>query len=350
MTHFEQNIIDSEASILDAISRLDMLSNTDKVLTLFILQQEKLIGTLTDGDIRRGLLKGLTVNSRVSECMVKDFTFIRSGEIDVKQVSEIRRKGITLLPSISEDDKIDRVYDLQAQKSILPLECMIMAGGRGERLRPLTDTVPKPMLKLGDKPIIEHNIDRLIEYGIEKIYISIKYLGEQIVEYLGDGSSKGIKIEYIQEDKPLGTGGALSLVENFTSPYILLMNSDLFTDIDFEDLYLATIEQHAEMGIASIPYTVNIPYAIFDKEDSKILSFKEKPNNTHYANAGIYIFKTKWIDMIPKNEFFNITDLMQALLERNEHVIHNAIPGYWIDIGKHEDFERAREIMKHLDK
>jgi NDP-sugar pyrophosphorylase family protein len=204
------------------------------------------------------------------------------------------------------------------------------------------------MLLLGGKPIIEHNIDRLISFGIEKIYISVKYLGQQIVDYLGDGSSKGITIEYIWEDQPLGTAGALSLVNKFGTDHILLMNSDLFTDADFEDLYLNVLENEALLGVATIPFTTKIPYGIFTVSQNKITGIQEKPIFTNYANAGIYILNTEIIDKIPHNSFFNITNLIERLISEKQLVIHNSIVGYWIDIGQHLDYINAQEIVKHL--
>jgi len=347
MKNFEKHIIEETSTVITAIAKLDIISPEN--LTLFVCDKyNRMVGTLTDGDVRRGLLKGLDTNSSVSEYMARDFSFINSHGVDVAEIKKIRESGIDMLPCLNIEGKIKKVYDLVRLKSVLPLECMIMAGGKGERLRPLTEKTPKPMLKLGDRPIIEHNIDRLIQFGVEKIYISIKYLGEQIKSYFGDGSSKGISIEYIEEEMFLGTGGAIRLVEEFESEHILVMNSDLFTDVDFEDLYLKTLEDDAEIGISSIPYTVNIPYAIFDRDDNRVLSFKEKPNNTHYANAGIYILKKELIERIPKNEFYNITDLIQNVLDQGGKVIQNPIYGYWIDIGKHEDYNKAQEIVKHF--
>ena len=161
-----------------------------------------------------------------------------------------------ILPVLDKNKKIVRILDLEKIKSILPLECVIMAGGRGKRLSPLTDNVPKPMLPLNGKPILEYNIDRLIQFGIKKIYISVKYLGEKIQEYFGDGSQKGIIIEYIWEKKPLGTGGALSLINEFKTENVLLMNSDLFTDVNFEDFYLSYIKSSADMAVCSTEYKV----------------------------------------------------------------------------------------------
>ncbi|MGM0613436.1 MAG: nucleotidyltransferase family protein [Bacteroidota bacterium] len=339
----QEHIIHEKAPIKKALEQLNKLPKT---LTLFVVNaKQQLLGTLTDGDIRRGFLKGRTLEDTVGLFVTADFHYLNN-EIDVQKVKELKDKGIRLLPVIDESMRIKKVYDLHRLNSILPLDAVIMAGGRGQRLRPITDTVPKSMVKLGGKPIIEHTIDRLISYGIENIYISVNYLKEQIMDYFGDGSEKSITIQYIEEAKPLGTAGALSLVEDFSND-ILLTNSDLFTNIDYEDFYLAFLEQKADMGIASIPYTVNIPYAILDEENNTVQSFKEKPSHTHYANGGIYLIKKEIITQIPENIFFNTTDLMQKLIDGKMNVIHNPLTGYWIDIGKHEDLKRAQEIVKH---
>lgn len=345
MKDFNKNIIKLDTSVVDAMKQLNDINGS---LTLFVVDNEqRLIGTLTDGDIRRGFINGLSLDDSVGKFIMHTFQKINNG-FSVLDFKNIKEMGISLLPFLDKEGKIEKVYDLNKQKSILPLECMIMAGGRGERLRPLTDSIPKPLLPLGNKPIIEHNIDRLISYGIEKIYISVKYLGQQIVDYLGDGSSKGIKIEYIWEDEPLGTAGALSLVDNFASKYILLMNSDLFTDVDFEDMYLDLLSTNSSMVVASIPYSTKIPYGIFSTEDQRIKGIKEKPIYTNYANAGIYIFEKELIQRIPKNTFYNITTLVQELVNENIPIIHSPIIGYWIDIGQHQDYANAQEILKHL--
>jgi dTDP-glucose pyrophosphorylase len=345
MKDFRPFLICENATILEALKRINELPDS---LTLLVTKNDdRLLGTLTDGDIRRGFIRGLTLNDTISKFMSVSFRAIKKG-FSVSELKTARNQNIRLLPFLDENDKIIKIYDLKKCVSILPLECVIMAGGRGERLRPLTDTIPKPMLLLGSKPIIEHNIDRLISYGIEKIYISVKYLGQQIVDYFGDGSSKGIHIEYIWEDKPIGTVGAISLVKDFGTEYILIMNSDLFTDVDFEDLYLNVIKSDSSLGVSTIPYTTKIPYGIFTVDENQITGLKEKPVYTNYANAGIYILKRNIIDKIPYNSFFNITDLMEKLIKEGQSVIHNPIVGYWIDIGQQQDYLNALEIEKHL--
>jgi dTDP-glucose pyrophosphorylase len=346
MKNFTQHIIQDNITILDALNFLNKLTDT---LTLFVIDNNnKLIGTLTDGDIRRGFVEGLKLDDNIKHFMSKSFHYINNG-VDPRKIKEIKKDEIELLPVLNEKNEIIKVYNLKRLKSVLPADAVIMAGGRGERLRPLTDNTPKPMLKLGEKPIIEYTIDRLIDFGIENIFITIGYLGNQIKEYFGDGSQKGIKIIYIEEDKPLGTIGALSLINDFTNDTILLTNSDLFTNIDYEDFYFAFHNQQADMAIASVPYTVNIPFAILEEENNIIKRFKEKPINTHYVNAGIYLLRKKLINEIPKDSFYNMTDLMQVTIDNNKKIIHNPLIGYWIDIGKQDDYKRAQEIANHIN-
>lgn len=346
MKNFDQHIIQDKVTIIDAINFLNKLEDN---LTLFVVDtNNRLIGTLTDGDIRRGFVEGLKLDDNIKHFMSKSFHYLNNG-VDPRKIKKIKEKGIELLPVLNQKNEIIKVYNLKRLKSVLPADAVIMAGGRGERLRPLTDNIPKPMLKLGKKPIIEYTIDRLIEFGIENIYITIYYLGNQIKKYFGDGSQKGIKIQYIEENKPLGTAGALSLINNFKND-ILLTNSDLFTNIDYEDFYLAFHDQQADMAISSVPYTVNIPYAILEEKNNIVKRFEEKPINTHYANAGIYLLRKELIKKIPKNSFYNMTDLMQATIDNNKKIIHNPLIGYWIDIGEKEDLEKAKEIIKHISK
>ncbi len=345
MKDFYNYTINKKASCLDALKKLDLEKSNQ---TLFVLDDnERLIGTVTDGDIRRGLIKSLSIETPIVQFSYPNFSFI-NGKINVAEIRRLKKEGIKVLPKLNASGQIEKVYDLAHMYSILPIHAVVMAGGRGERLRPLTDRVPKPMLPLGNKPIIEHNIDRLISYGIETITISVRYLSDQIIAYFGDGSEKGISINYIEEDAPLGTIGCLSLIDNIKLDTLLVLNSDVFTNIDFEDFYLSFINENADMAVASIPYSVDIPYAIMELNDNCITSFKEKPKNTYYANAGIYLIKKEIVSMIPKNSFSNATDLMDGILAINGRLIHHPITGYWIDIGKHDDYNKAKEIIKHL--
>ena len=340
--------INKNKSILQALKKLNALRDVSRLILFVTNNDGSVLGSLTDGDIRRSLAIQPDLLRKVGEICYRNFLF-EDDEKEFLDLSSFRKKDIKVLPILDKNKKIVRILDLEKVKSILPLECMIMAGGRGKRLSPLTDNVPKPMLLLDGKPILEHNIDRLIAFGIKKIYISVKYLGEQIEEYFGDGSQKGVIIEYVWEEESLGTAGALALVDEFKSEHVLLMNSDLFTDVDFQDLYLELIKSKADMAVSSTEYKVDIPFAVFETNLKQVIDFKEKPSFIYHSNAGIYILKKELISEIPKNKFYDITDLMDNLVKQGGKLIHNPIKGFWIDIGNPSDYIQAQEFMKHLN-
>jgi dTDP-glucose pyrophosphorylase len=346
MLNIQEHTIQSNASVLEAFEKLNHIPNT---LTLFILDdQERLVGTLSDGDIRRGFLSGLTLNDKVTKFMFTNFSALRSDNCNPDQINPIKKRGVKLLPILDSEGKIKRVIDFGKVKTILPVDVVLMAGGRGERLRPLTDTTPKPLLKVGNKPIIEHNIDRLSEFGIRNFHISIGYLGEQIETFFKNGEEKGVSIEYIKEVSPLGTFGSVKLIKNVTNNNLLVMNSDLFTNIDYEDFYQEFIHSGADMAIATIPYVVDIPYAVLDIEENSIKGFREKPRYTYFSNAGIYLVKQELLSLIPPNIFFNATDFIQKLIDENKRIVRFPILGYWVDIGRHEDYIKVQEMVKHI--
>jgi NDP-sugar pyrophosphorylase family protein len=224
-----------------------------------------------------------------------------------------------------------------------------MAGGRGIRLSPLTDNTPKPLLPIGGAPIIEHIIERISLFGVKKIYISINYLGEKIKKYFGDGTSRDIQIKYIEEDMALGTIGAVSKINHFEHSYVLITNSDLLSNINYEDFFLDFIHKDADMAVVTIPYNVNIPYAVLETKDKNVINFKEKPTYTYYSNAGIYLVKKSILNTIPKDTFYNATDLMEELLKASKKIISYPLIGYWLDIGNPDDFAKAENDIKKIE-
>jgi dTDP-glucose pyrophosphorylase len=346
MHHFSRHLIRHDASVKDALKKLDVLAS-DAILFLTDADN-KLLGSLTDGDLRRGFIKGLDFEDSLKSFIQPNPKYIQQGKYNVKEIIALREKFYTIFPVVNAQMQIINVVNFRHQKSYLPVDALIMAGGRGERLKPLTDTTPKPLLKVGDKPIIEHNIDRLNTYGIDDIWISVRYLGQQLVDYFQDGSEKALRINYVWEENALGTAGALALVDGFIHDHVLMMNSDLLTNIDFEDLFLFFQENEADFAVACIPYRVNVPYAVMETQDKIVTGFKEKPTYTHYSNAGIYLMKKDILATIPKNQVFNATDLMEALIQQGKKVIAYPLVGYWLDIGKHEDFHKAQADIKQI--
>ena len=338
-------IISKEATIMDALKQL----NKTQTFTLFVIDEsEKVVGALTDGDIRRGLIQGASLDSDVYSICLKSFRYVDDKNNTPKYIGELRRLGIRLVPYLSASGKIQKLIDLQKVHGLLPIDAVIMAGGRGERLRPLTDTTPKPLLPLGEKPIIEYNVDRMLSYGIENITISVRYLGEQIKDYFGDGSAKNACIRYVDEDRPLGTLGAVSQIHHFTNEVVLVMNSDLFTNIDLEEFYLHFLESRADMAVASVPYNVTVPYAVMQTSDGLVHAFEEKPTYTYYSNAGIYLIKRSILEALEEGERCDATDLMQRLISDGRRLTYFPIVGYWIDIGKPEDYKKAQEFIKYV--
>ena len=340
MRNFREHLISSGSSVKQALGILNQLSQN---AILFVVDENnKLIGSLTDGDVRRGLLNNFTVESKINEIIQPNPRYIRKGNYDIEKIIEYREEDYRVIPVLDDNNVIVNVINFKYIKSYLPIDAVIMAGGKGQRLQPLTNLTPKPLLKVGDKPIMEHNLNRLAMFGIDDFWVSVKYLGEQIKDHFGDGKQKNINIQYVWENEPLGTIGAVAQISNFKHDYVLVTNSDLLTNIDYEHFFLEFIKQGADLAVLTIPYQVAIPYAVLETEKGEVKSFKEKPTYTYYSNGGIYLMKKEMTHLIPQNKFYNATDLMEDLIQQNKKVISFPFSGYWLDVGKHEDFEKAQ--------
>ncbi len=339
-------IISINSTVIEVLRKLNDLPSLQ---TIFVVDKsEKVIGTLTDGDIRRGLIKGLTLEDSLEKFIFKNFSFLSEGEDDFSKLKEFRERKLKAVPLLNKKQQLLKIYNFTEIKSILPIDAVIMAGGEGVRLRPLTETTPKPLLKVGNKEIIAYNFDRLYQYGITNQHITLNYLAEQIIDYCSN-YNPNINFNTVLEPELLGTAGALSLIEDYKNDTILLMNSDLLTNIDYEDFYKTFIEKGVDMLVASIPYEVNLPYAVFEADNRNVKSLKEKPSFTYYANAGIYLFKKELLNLIPKGKVYNATDFMEDVIAKDMKLIHYPIRGYWLDIGKHKDFDKAQKDIAHIN-
>ena len=343
----EKHTVLKDTSVREALIRLDILAS-DAIL--FVIDDKNaLLGSLTDGDLRRGFIKGLGFEDALIDFIQPNPSYVVEGEFVMDKLETFKAKNFKIIPVLNQDKQIVNIINFRKQSTIIPADAIIMAGGEGKRLRPLTENTPKPLLKVGGKPIIEYNIDRLQQVGIKNITLSINYLGDQLVDYFGDGENKKLNIQYVREDEPLGTIGSILLVEEFQHDDIIVMNSDLLTNIDFKDFYKTYKDANADMAVAATTYHVDVPYAVLEADDkNKVVSLKEKPKYTYYSNAGIYILKKKLLKIIPEGQFYDITDLMERILEMNLKMMTYPINGYWLDIGKHEDFKKAQEDVKHI--
>lgn len=346
MRNYKDHLIPFDSDIMQALKQLDYLAK-DAILFV-VAEDDKLVGSLTDGDVRRGLIKGMATSDPVSSIIQLNPRFLRKGEMDIDKVIAYREGNFRILPILDKEDRVVNVINFRETRSYLPVDAVIMAGGRGQRLKPLTDLTPKPLLKVGNKPIMEHNVDRLALYGIDDFWFSVKYLGEQIEDYFGNGNNRNVQIRYVWENEPMGTIGAVSKIEDFEHDYVLLTNSDVLTNLDYEHFFLDFIKSNVDFAVVTIPYEVNIPYAVLETADGHVRSFKEKPTYTYYSNGGIYLMKRDVLKFLPKNSYFNTTDLMEKLLAEGLKILSYPLSGYWLDVGKHEDFDKAQKDILQI--
>lgn len=346
----QQHIIYTSSTITEALRTInDMPGSAVRTLVVAVPDTLEVKGTLTDGDIRRGLLDGATLDDPVERVMNYAFTAVWDDDDPMTTLAtlrEARAKGIKLLPRIDSEGSLTDIIDLTRQTSLLPLSAILMAGGMGERLRPLTLTTPKPLLEIDGRPIIDYNIERLARAGITDVTVTVRYLADQIRHYFAT-PRHGIRVKCVEETKPLGTIGSAALVERPDEGCTLVMNSDLLTTIDLEEMFLRHTSLSADITIAAIPYTVSVPYAILTTEGQQVTALQEKPTYSHFANAGIYIFSNVVLNSLNPDERTDATTLIEAAMQQGMKVTYYPISGTWIDIGSPADFAHAQELMKH---
>ena len=340
-----QYIINEKSTLLEALNRLNELSGKQMVL-LVVDANGVMTGTLTDGDVRRALLGGVSLSSAVEEAMHRNFKAIRTEEVDVQLMRSCRLRGVGILPHLNVDGTIKNIYNLTVTKAVLPMSAILMAGGKGERLRPLTLNTPKPLLEIGGKAIIDYNIEALASVGITDITVTTRYLADQIHQHFATPVA-GVNVKCVTETLPLGTIGAASLVARPKKGNTLVMNSDLLTTISFEEMYMRHVEEQADVTIAAIPYVVSVPYAILTTDGAQVKGIEEKPSYSYYANAGIYIFSNELLDTVPCDSRTDATDLIEQAIDKGMKVTYYPINGTWIDVGSPNDFKQAQDLMRH---
>ena len=337
--------IRSNSSILEVLKKLNTQNELSRQILFVIDNDDKVIGSLTDGDIRRALISNFTLESKIDDVCNKNYERVQSiNENEFLDLNYFRKKNLKIVPIIDANSRLINIIDLNKTQSVIPVTAIIMAGGRGKRLSPLTDDTPKPLLKVADVYLIEHVILHLIKFGIKEIIISINYLGDKIKDEIGNGEKYGISISYINEEYSMGTAGSISLIDEFNSNSYLITNADVLTDIDFEKMYKSHLENNSDLTVASNEYQVNIPFAVFEMDNNRVISSVEKPVKSYKTNAGIYLVKANQIKKIP-NKFYNMTDLIDDVIDENGIITTFDIKGYWIDIGRPDDFEKANKFF-----
>lgn len=337
------------------ISPLTPIQQTMKIIeaasmqiALVVDENGRLLGTVTDGDIRRGILKDISLDQPVQEIMKAAPTTAKRTD-DKKHILNIMKsKKIHQVPIVDENGC---VIDLEILGELIkpqPKEngVVLMAGGLGTRLRPLTYECPKPMLKVGNKPILETILENLIDHGFRKFYFSVNYMSKVIEDYFGDGSKWGVTIQYIHEDKRLGTAGSLSLLPQKPEQPILVMNSDIITKINFQELLDFHEEHKAQATLCVREYEFQVPYGVVYADEQRLVKIEEKPSYHFFVSAGIYVIEPDALDLIPKNSYFDMPSLFEKLLEHKQNANIFPIREYWIDIGRMDDFKRANLEFK----
>lgn len=324
---------------------LEIIDKAAMQIALIVDENDILLGTLTDGDIRRGLLKGLDLNSSVESIIFKTPTIAKISNTKEEILKLALSKKLHQIPIVDDNGKILGIQEIE--ELIKPKEktnrVILMVGGLGTRLRPLTENIPKPMLKVGNKPILQTIIEKFAEYGYTNIVMCVNYKSHIIQDYFGDGSSFGVNIEYILEEQRMGTAGALSLLNEKPTESFFVMNGDLLTNVNFEHLHDFHIANNSMGTMCVREYDFQVPYGVVNIKDSKIISIEEKPIHKFFVSAGIYMLSPEILDYIPKSVFYDMPTLFEQIINANKNVISFPLREYWLDIGRIEEYKKANE-------
>ncbi|UPR33114.1 nucleotidyltransferase family protein [Vibrio cyclitrophicus] len=350
MSHCWQRTLIPESSTIK--QALEIINTEALRVAVVVDQKQKLLGMISDGDIRRGLLNNLTLSDSVVKVMNSSPITAKYGASKESLVTLMEQKQILSVPLIDQDGKIVGLETLHSalSKERYKNPVFIMAGGFGSRLRPLTDNCPKPMLKVGDKPILETVIRSFIKAGFSDFYISTHYMPEQIKNHFGDGGDLGVNISYVYEETPLGTGGALGLLPDSMRQDLplIMINGDVLTKVDFERLLSFHVENDADATMCVREYDYQIPYGVINGEGNQITSMVEKPIQRFFVNAGIYVVSPRVIQSVEKNQKIDMPTLLEQHMEERQKVLMFPVHEYWLDIGRMDDFNKAQVDIYNL--
>lgn len=345
MRNWKDVLIHPETTIIQTMKLID---ETTMQFAAVVDGNSTLLGTVTDGDIRRGILNELSLESPISEVMNRSPYCVSDGESDFYYKRQMKNRKLKQLPIVSTKNKLHRIIFSDELEIVNKKEnkVILMAGGLGTRLRPLTETIPKSMLNVGNKPILETIIESFKSYGFGNFVLSVNYKKEMIMDYFQDGAHLGVNIVYIEESKRLGTAGALSLLDNKPEEPFFVMNGDLLTKINLEQLLNFHLEMDSFATMCVREYEYQVPYGVIETDDHKLLSIVEKPVEKSFVNAGIYVLNPDVLEYIPVDEFYDMPELYKKLIDDNEKVSAFPLREYWLDIGQVADYEKANGDYK----
>ncbi|MFK7160466.1 nucleotidyltransferase family protein [Marinospirillum sp. MEB164] len=348
MKNWQDTLVQPTASLEAVIEKLDLSAQQ---ILLVTDEDKKLLGTVTDGDVRRALLKRLDLSTPVVQIMNMQPKVATADWSKARLLSFMEQQQLLQLPVVDADQRVTGLETLHGllQKPRQDNPVFLMAGGFGKRLHPLTKTCPKPLLKVGDKPILELILESFVHSGFHRFYISTHYMPEKIREHFGDGSRWGVSITYIHEETPLGTAGALGLLpyDEINLP-LFMMNGDLLTTLNHLNLLAFHEEQGGSATVCVREYEYQIPYGVIESEDNRATGIKEKPVHKFNINAGIYLLSPELVKRVPFNTKMDMPDLLQEEIQSEKGVSTYALKDYWLDIGRIDDFNQAQSDVDQL--
>lgn len=351
--HVESFFVSPDHSLREAMACID---RNGEGIALVVNEERRLLGTISDGDTRRAILSGTDLELPVSELLARAQGDGRPAPttalVDTPSHELLHLMNERVLRQIPLVDDEGRVVEVALLGDLLrsyelPLTAVVMAGGFGTRLSPLTDEVPKPMLRVGETPMLERIVKQLRDAGVRRVNLATHYRGDVIADHFKDGSDFGVEVEYVHEDEPLGTAGALGRMARAEDP-LLVMNGDILTHVDFRAMLHFHREHMADMTVAVRESKVSVPYGIVEVEDTRVVKISEKPTLRYLVNAGIYLLDAEVVARVPRDRPSDMTHLIEALVTDGARVVGFPIREYWIDIGRIEDYERALADFEQL--
>jgi dTDP-glucose pyrophosphorylase/predicted transcriptional regulator len=335
----------SVRSFSTALEALRVIDRGAAQIALVVDEQQRLLGTLTDGDIRRGLLNGETLEAPAERLMNRQFRFVRSGEDQAAVLEMMRREVLRQIPVLDEQGRVVELLLLQEllAPAELPNAVVIMAGGKGTRLRPHTEHCPKPMLLVDGKPMLEILLGHCIASGFRRFYLSVNYLKEQIIEHFGDGKSWGVSIDYLVEDEPLGTAGSLQLLPVRVQEPFLVMNGDVLTRLNPSQLLRFHVEHEAAATLCVREHFTTVPFGVVQTKGVELAGFEEKPSYRQLVNAGVYVIDPQLLPLLPPHQATDMPTLLQSAQQAGHWVAVCPIHEYWIDVGRPETLHQAHQ-------
>jgi len=341
MKPLESFLIGSETSVREAIAVIDRGSIQ---VALVVDGAGMLLGTVTDGDIRRGLLKGKNLEDRIDEVMHRNFRFLRSGGTREDALKLMQTESLHQIPVIDAEGKLLDLFLLEEilQPRVLPNWVVLMAGGEGKRLHPVTETLPKPMVHVGDRPLLQIILERCVEAGFAKVFISVNYRRHQILEHFEDGAKWGIDLKYLEESEPLGTAGALALLPEKPADPVVVINGDVLTRVDLPALLRFHEENQAALTMCVRAHDTQIPFGVVQTDGIRFVGLEEKPVLTHYVNSGIYVIDPSILEELSLVGAIDMTELIERAVECGHSVAVFPIHEYWLDVGSPASLAQAQ--------